>query len=203
MGQLWSGPTAGTPCGRLICDYPGPRPKYQGTELDLPDILVFHVPTSGREWCRELRVVPSYLTEDPKLVGKTRHQQAIEIIQESQSKLKRDLEDDPTYNLPTAVANLPTNNTATDMLSAGSVQGGEPKTQSCTVNNIEGNQNFGQEGQMEEKQRDEFLEVWAEMVKTGQDKDLREIIEKKRGVCQRVRVKDKEWQVEVYYGGEE
>lgn len=156
---------AGTPCGRLICDATGPRPKYLGKKLDLPDILVFTAPQHGRH--KRFQVVPSYLTKDPKLVGKTRHHQAMDILNESDSKAKKHLGDSSiTSDL-------------TEIISAGSVQSGEPKTQSCTVNNSEGNQNAGQEGQMVEELREEFMAVWAYMVETGQDKTLRETIERK------------------------
>ena len=129
--------------------------------MDLPDILVFTAPQ------KMFHVVPSYLTKDPRLVGKTRHQQAMEILKESESKAKKKI----GYSSITS--------DLTDFISAGSVQGGEPKTQSCTVNNSEWNQNAGQEGQMVEELREEFMAVWAYMVETGQDKTLRETIEKK------------------------
>ena len=158
---------AGTPCGRLICDFTGPRPKYLGPQLDLPDILVFNVPQTGS--LKRFQVVPSYLTEDPKKAGKTRHQQAIDILSESHEKSERNL----TVGKNHTVKDL------TEFISAGSVQGGEPKTQSCTVNNSEGNTNAGMEGQMVEEQREEFMAVWTHMVKTGQDKVLRETIEKR------------------------
>eukprot|EP00092_Neocalanus_flemingeri_P081505 GFUD01101820.1.p1 GENE.GFUD01101820.1~~GFUD01101820.1.p1 ORF type:complete len:191 (+),score=57.23 GFUD01101820.1:56-628(+) len=183
---------AGTPCGRLICDYPGPRPKYQGELLDIPNILVFKVPKGfgSRGSQNRFQVVPSYLTKDPKLVGKTRHQQAIDIMDESQSKFDRK-HGEGTFQ----------KSIATDMkefINAGSVQGGEPKTQSCTVNNSESNLNAGQEGRMEEKQREEFMEVWAEMVKTGQDKMLRETIENKQPQSLTVYVKDQTWGITVF-----
>ena len=78
------------------------------------------------------------------------------------------------------------------------MQGGEPKTQSCTVNNNEGNQNAGQEGQMVEEQREEFMEVWAEMVKTGKDKMLREFIEKKIEKSLVVKLSNQHWGITVY-----
>ena len=179
---------AGTPCGRLICDTSGPRPEYSGKQLDLPDILVFNVPS----WkdSKRFQVVPSYMTKDPKLVGKTRHQQAIDIMDESEAKQKRE------------VGNLyPEGSITTDLgdfISAGSVHAGEPKTQSCTVNNQDGNPNAGQEGQMVEEQREEFMHVWSEMVKTGKDKMLKEIIENRleRSLNVRVPSKDHWWDMQ-------
>lgn len=161
---------AGTPCGRLICDNSGPRPEYLGPEVDLPDILVFHGP--GMLDVKRLQVVPSYFTSDPKKAGKTRHQQAIDII--------KDIERIDRPNMPSYYEEFKIGTEVEEFHSAGSVQGGEPKTQSCTVNAREGNTNAGEEGQMVEEQREEFLAVWAAMVETGKDKVLKDVIEKKQ-----------------------
>ena len=117
----------------------------------------------------------------------------MEILKECESKAKKKI----GYSSITS--------DLTDFISVGSVQGGEPKTQSCTVNNSEGNQNAGQEGQMVEELREEFMAVWAYMVETGQDKMLRETIEKKLNQSIAVFMKkngvfdpNQEWRITVF-----
>ena len=88
-----------------------------------------------------------------------------------------------------------------ELISAGSVHGGEPKTQSCSVNNSEGNTNAGLEGEMVGEQREEFLAVWAHMVETGQDKILKDIIENKvqQSIVVRIGKEEKQmWGITVF-----
>ena len=154
------------------------RPKYLGPELDLPDILVFHTPFGAEDFHKIYHVMPSNFTEDPKKAGKTRHQQAIDIMKENRMEAGKKLAElDPDYGKNNEPP-LPIIPEVSGFVSAGSVQNGEPKTQSCTVNNSEGNANAGKEGQMVEEQREEFMAVWKFMGETGLDKKLKEVIEK-------------------------
>ena len=139
--------------------------------------------------------MPSNFTEDPKKAGKTRHQQAIDIMKENRMEAGKKLAElDPDYGKNNEPP-LPIIPEVSGFVSAGSVQNGEPKTQSCTVNNSEGNANAGKEGQMVEEQREEFLAVWARMVETGQDKILKNIIENKVQQSISVRIGKEEKQI--------
>ena len=42
--------------------------------------------------------------------------------------------------------------------SAGAIKEGEVKTQSCTINNMEGNPNHGYNGQIKEEKRQDFID---------------------------------------------
>ena len=140
--------------------------------MNLPDMLVFTVPnpiSSDDNVMKRLQIVPAWMTEDPKKAGETRHQQALDIME-------KEAETNTSVAITDQIAN---ELVRAEKINAGSLHGGEPKTQSCTVNNQAGNSNEGLEGQMTDEQREEFLGVWKKMAETGKDKVLRDIISRK------------------------
>ena len=173
---------AGTPCGRVVCDKPGPRPDHSGTIIDVPDVLVF-MEKDGKNF----HLVPSYLTQSPKEVGKTRHQQAIEIIGRGHQnffdyyndQLNKSANNFIKENIEQYEKNVYQIQDVKDCSAAGAILNKEPKTQSCTVNNFEGNSSQETEGQMNQKSCDKFLDVFKQMKKFGLDMRLKEVIEKK------------------------
>ena len=96
--------------------------------LDLPDILVFHAPPkadNSYEY-KMLQVVPSYLTEDPQKVGKTRHQQAIDILNRSHMKYEKKRESSLWRKFPMEKEKFPMEEISIvhklpELISAGSV----------------------------------------------------------------------------------